>query len=304
MSLLKEFILHLKLDRGASPHTLLAYERDLREFYEFLEIDEMQDQKAIKKLEFHHLTPFVKKISKNKSTTHARKLSALRQFYKFLIREEVLEQNPTTFLESPKKPKPIPKAIAESSMSILLKQVDQGLNYSHAIKPALQARDRALIYLLYASGLRASEILNLQVSHVDLKRDLVRVMGKGRKERLVPFVPKVRELLELYLSGARAQLLPKSDRLFVGHRGQALTRQALWKLLKEFATASNLDRKLHPHLLRHTFATDLLQAGMDLRRLQTLLGHADLQTTQVYTKVAPEHLEIALKKHHPRAKKP
>ncbi len=297
-NLIDQFVQHLKIDKGASIHTLNSYRRDLLQF-ETLNKTPLLDrtEKDIEAF-LAHL-----KRKGQEASSRARKVSALRQFYKFLIREEYLSDDPTLFIETPSKPKPLPKALDESSIRRLLEIADKGLPYRNAQAEALRLRDQCMIYLLYATGLRVSELIHLEQKKVDTEAGLLIVMGKRSKERAVPFPPVVSKLLVQYKTDARPSLSPKSEHLFLGQTGLPLTRQAFWKILKRMATLSGIPGSLHPHMLRHTFATDLLKSGMNLRILQGLLGHADLQTTQVYTHVVPEKLKDVVEQFHPRGKK-
>ncbi len=293
--LLKAFLDHLQIDKGSSKHTVQAYHRDLKQF-------EAHFSGALSDAKEADLQAFLKKLKadEQKSNSIARKISALKQFYKFLIREDLIKEDPTLFIESPGLTQRLPKALSEASMIELLKAADQGVEYEGKTKELLRARDRAMLYLLYATGVRVTELITIEVSKCDLESRLVRVMGKRSKERIIPFAPIAGEILYHYLKIARPNLKPETEMLFVGERGQALTRQAFWKILKKLALLAGIAESLHPHMLRHTFATDLLRSGMNLRSLQTLLGHADLQTTEIYTHVAPERLKEVMDQFHPR----
>jgi len=297
-TLIDQFIQHLKIDKGASPHTLQSYRRDLTQF------ENLNTTPLVERNE-KDIEAFLALLQKKgqEATSRARKVSALRQFYKFLIREEHLQEDPTLFIQTPSKPKRLPKALDESSVVRLLEAADQGIPYPGARAQALKSRDRCMIYLLYATGLRVSELVGLQLKKVDTEGGLLIVMGKRSKERVVPFPPVVSNLIVDYKNHSRILLSPKVENLFVGQTGRALTRQAFWKILKQFARIAGIPSSLHPHMLRHTFATDLLKSGMNLRILQGLLGHADLQTTQVYTHVVPEQLKEVVERFHPRGKK-
>ena len=187
-------------------------------------------------------------------------------------------------------------------MTALLDAADRGINYKAPEKEiaALHARDAAMVYLLYATGLRVSELVGLTLHKIELQQGYVRVRGKGDKERITPFAPIAGEKLKLYLDQFRPELHPQDQSAFVNHRGETITRQTFWKTLKELAKEAKIPSTLSPHVLRHSFATHLLQSGMNLRSLQMLLGHSDLSTTQIYTHVAPEHLKDSHKKYHPR----
>jgi integrase/recombinase XerD len=295
------FISHLKIDKGLSAHTLAAYRRDLAQF-----VGTLGTKKTVLEANEASIESFLKqlRVAEQQSTSIARKLSALKQFYKFLIQEEAITENPTLFIEAPVQTTRLPKALHAKDIEAILNTVDadtlaQG---SHSESTALQIRDRAMIYLLYATGMRVSELLSVRVSQIDTEAGFVRVVGKRNKERMIPFAPIAGEHVLRYLREVRPGFNPVSDVLFLGHTGNPLTRQAFWKTLKRIALAAGLDSSLHPHLLRHTFATDLLKSGMNLRSLQMLLGHADLQTTQIYTHVAPETLREVVEQFHPRGR--
>jgi integrase/recombinase XerD len=292
------FLQSMKIDQGASVHTLSSYGRDLEQFLA------MSDTPLTKRTE-GDVQNFLKNLKKRqlKATSIARKISALKQFYQFAMKEEWIEEDPTLFIESPTAAKRLPKALDPSVIEALLEVTDKGLPYTGEVKEALRARDQAMIYLLYATGVRVSELIGIELSKVDLEAGLVRVMGKRSKERLVPFAKIAGEKVYDYLTHGRTLLKPKSEFLFLGERGHPLTRQAFWKILKKLAAQAGIRGALHPHMLRHTFATDLLRSGMNLRTLQLLLGHADLQTTEIYTHIAPETLKDVVERFHPRGGK-
>ena len=296
--LIEDFIRHLKIDKACSPHTLTSYGRDLRQFEE-------QSKTPLSSRRDRDIQSYLAFLSKKglEPSSIARKLSSLRQFYQYLIREEVIKEDPTLFVGSPSLKKRLPKALNEADIESLLKASQKGLPYRGESAEALQIRDRAMLYLLYATGVRVSELLSLPLQKTDTEAGLIRVMGKRSKERMIPFPPVVSELLIHYKEASRPLLKPSVDSLFVGLGGRRLTRQAFWKTLKQLAREAGIDDSLHPHMLRHTFATDLLKSGMNLRMLQSLLGHSDLQTTQIYTQVLPEKLREVVNRHHPRGRK-
>jgi integrase/recombinase XerD len=300
MDSIKLFLEHLRIDRGSSPHTIAAYERDLRQFD--AHYCHKVARTSLENVQETDVESFLKELRarEQKSTSIARKVSALKQFYKFLVKEGVIKDNPTLFIEAPVQATKLPKTLQPADIEALLKVVDEG---SHTEHPTLGKRDRAMLYLLYATGMRVSELLSLKLSHTDTEGGFVRVMGKRSKERMIPFAPIAGEHVLTYLQKVRPTFEPKSDELFLGQGGHPLTRQAFWKTLKKIALHAGLSQSLHPHLLRHTFATDLLRSGMNLRSLQMLLGHADLQTTQIYTHVAPERLKEVIDQYHPRGGK-
>jgi integrase/recombinase XerD len=291
--LLEQFYHHLSAERGLAPLTLESYAHDLQDFREYLrslgreawEEANLEDfQKYLAHLQSRGLS----------ARSRARRLSALRQFFRFLQREEHLPANPVELLDSPRLPLKLPQVLNEQEVAALLAAVDPSTPQGQ--------RDAALLEVLYATGLRVSELVGLTLKQVDLRRGVVRPLGKGHKERLVPMVPQAVEKLKLYLKEGRPQLLKgkNSPYVFVNQRGGGLTRMGFWKILQRHARLAGLGR-LSPHTLRHSFATHLLGRGANLRVLQLLLGHADLATTQIYTHLDAERLKSAHKKAHPRS---
>jgi integrase/recombinase XerD len=293
------FLEACRIDRGASDKTIEAYQRDLKQFIESL-------PSGISLLEItpEHLAKFIAQLhsGEQKPSSIARKISALRQFFKFCCLEGHLRENPAEDLETPRQAQRLPKNLSQDEITQLLSAADQGLDYikNKEQAVALQARDRAIVYLLYATGLRISELTGLTPHDIDLEMSYLRVKGKGGKERIAPFAPVAGEHIRIWLKEFRESLHPATDHVFINHRGFALTRQSIWKTLKELARLAGVATELSPHKLRHSFATHLLQSGMNLRSLQMLLGHSDLSTTQIYAHVTPEHLKSAHKKYHPR----
>lgn len=296
--LIAQFLNSMKIDKGAAAHTLSSYGRDLAQF-------EANSETPLLKRTEEEVQAFLKalKTRELKSTSIARKVSSLKQFYQFALREQLTETNPTLFIESPVKTTRLPKALDPKAIERLLRAANLGYPYEGRLKKALQMRDEAMIYLLYATGMRVSELTSVETSKCDLEAGLVRVMGKRSKERIIPFATIAGQKIQDYLQEARPLLNPKSDLLFLGERGLPLSRQAFWKILKKLAALAGIPTSLHPHMLRHTFATDLLKSGMNLRTLQMLLGHVDLQTTEIYTHVAPDKLKDVMEKFHPRQQK-
>jgi integrase/recombinase XerD len=301
---IQAFLQARQIDHGASDKTIEAYRRDLIQFASYLK--EESPNRLLKQVELHDLDGFLKTLHarNQKPASIARKISCLRQFYKFCSLELGMTENPAERLSSPSAGKRLPKYLNHSQVDSLLKTAQLGLPYPDAFRAALQARDRAMIYLLYATGLRVSELVGLTTHQLDLELGYVRVRGKGDKERMVPFAPIAGEFIRTWLNEERSKLNPASDHLFVGNRGVALTRQGFWKTLQLFARTAGIGigakSALSPHMLRHSFATHLLQSGMNLRSLQMLLGHSDLSTTQIYAHVSPEHLKTTHRKYHPR----
>lgn len=289
------FLSALKLERGASPKTIEAYQRDLMEFLTWCK---GKSPTALL------LDRFCLNLTKRglAAKSIARKISCLRQYFKFLMLEGIQSTNPAERLESPRLPKTLPKALNQEQVQALMDAASRGLEYSEESKSFLNLRDLAMLLTLYATGLRVSELTGLKHQQVDLAQGVLRVRGKGGKERQVPFENLTRVALETYFKAKsqRKELLAQ-DAVFTSHLGKPLSRQTVWTTMKNLAASADLPlSKVSPHVLRHSFATHLLQGGMNLRSLQTLLGHSDLSTTQVYTQMTPGHLKKALKRYHPR----
>jgi integrase/recombinase XerD len=291
--LLEQFYHHLGAERGLAPLTLESYAHDLQDFRKFLRSLKREAWEEANLEDFQHYLSALQSRGLS-ARSRARRLSALRQFFRFLQREERLPANPVELLDSPRLPLKLPKVLNEQEVEALLSAVD-------ASTPQGQ-RDAALLEVLYATGMRVSELVGLTLKQVDLRRGVVRPLGKGHKERLVPMVPQAVEKLKVYLSEGRPQLLKGKDSpfVFVNQRGGGLSRMGFWKILQNYARLAGLGR-LSPHTLRHSFATHLLARGANLRVLQLLLGHADLATTQIYTHLDAERLKSAHKKAHPRS---
>ena len=296
-SAMEHFFNHLMAERGSSPLTLSAYRSDLLGLRSFF-----APEHPLSEITASDLDRFLAQLSDTQSSnTLARKVSCLRQFFSYFIENESLTQNPAEHLSAPKKARSLPKALSTDEMSQLLRSTLEFNPYTGPLKEALSLRDRALVLLLYATGLRISELLQLTLDRIDQENEMVRTIGKGNKERLVPYARAAYEALDAYLTSGRPQLSPKSSHVFLNTQGTPLSRQAFWISLKKIAAHAKLPQTLSPHTLRHTFATHLLEGGIDLRTLQSLLGHSDISTTQIYTHVAPEHLKEVHDRFHPRA---
>jgi integrase/recombinase XerD len=286
------FLDTLWLESGLSHNTLVAYRTDLEALAGFLASRgvSLVDAQRFQLQEFIGL-----RFDRGDSaSTAARSLSSYRRFYRYLVREGMIDRDPSLDIVSPKMPRPLPRSLTEDD-------VDQLLAAPQSDK-ALGLRDRAMLETLYATGLRVSELVNLQMEELNMQSGVVRVVGKGNKERLVPLGERALDALESYLRNARRELLggKSSAAVFVTARGGPMSRQAFWHLVKRYALKAGLNAKMSPHTLRHAFATHLLNHGADLRSVQMLLGHADLSTTQIYTHVARERLKRLHAQHHPR----
>ncbi len=288
---LEEFLEYIK-NKGLSQNTCEAYRRDLLQFFEFAE--EALGKKNPVTYTRREIRSFISALISYGFSKRSvqRKLSALRRFYNFLLKKGVIENNPTIGIGPIKTEKLLPQVIPEKR---LLKMLDSWLP-----KTPLEKRDKAIIELLYSSGLRASEIIKLKEEDIDLNAGEVRVLGKGNKERIVPVGSRAREAILSYLS-ARNLLKPKTKVIFVNKNGGALSRKGLWLAVRKRFEELALIFNVHPHTLRHSFATHLLNHGADLRSIQELLGHSSIGTTQIYTHLSREELEKAYRKAHPRA---
>jgi integrase/recombinase XerD len=290
-ALLDEFCDALWLEEGLSRHTLAAYRRDLAKFAAWLEARGSDLTTASRAQLLAFLAEWAPRM---KASSTGRFLSSVRRFYQHALRQGRLTVDPTLEVERPKRPRPLPKSLSEGEVEALLAAPD--------VTTPLGLRDRAMLETLYATGLRVSELTGLALAQLNLEAGVVRVMGKGAKERLVPLGEVAAEWLDRYLAGARAALLAGrvSEAVFVTGRGGAMTRQMFWNLIKRYARRAGIRETLSPHTLRHAFATHLLNHGADLRVVQMLLGHADISTTQIYTHVARERLKALHAWHHPR----
>ena len=286
------FIDGLWLERGLSENTLAAYRRDVAQYHEWL----VTDGGDLLAADAAQLQLFLgKRLSAGTSPrSTARFLSSLRSFYRWALRENLITEDPSLRIESPKQGKPLPKSLSESDVEKLLEMPD--------LDRVVEFRDRTMLELLYACGLRVSELVGLTMSQVSLNQGVIRVMGKGSKERLVPMGEEALLWLQRYTRGPRADLLQgrPSDVLFPSNRGTAMTRQTFWYRIKIYGERAGIQSHLSPHTLRHAFATHLLNHGADLRVVQMLLGHSDLSTTQIYTHVARQRMQELHASHHPR----
>jgi len=292
ITLVERFLDALWLEHGLSENTLSAYRSDLLGLAEWLVRQQCDLLGAGRADLLGYLQQRVAHGAKPRSS--ARLLSSIRRFYRYLVRERLLSEDPSARIDAPKLGRALPKSLTEEEVESLLAAPDTS--------SILGMRDRAMLEVLYASGLRVSELVNLTLPQVNLQQGLVKVIGKGNKERLVPLGEEALSWLEGYLREARGGLLGalQSDVLFPSRRGSAMTRQAFWQLIKRYALQAGINKPLSPHTLRHAFATHLLNHGADLRVVQLLLGHSSLSTTQIYTHVARERLKSLHAQHHPR----
>jgi integrase/recombinase XerD len=290
--LIDRFVEALWLEKGLSAHTRAAYRSDLALFNGWLHVRDVQLPAAGRELILDHLAWRLNEGYKARST--ARLLSGLRGFYRFLLREQLISRDPTLQVDLPQLGRPLPKSLSEADVEALLAAPE--------LDDPIGLRDRAMLEVLYACGLRVSELIGLTLEQVNLRQGVLRVFGKGSKERLVPLGEEAIAWIERYSKEARPFLLDgkPSDVLFPSLRGEQMTRQTFWYRIKHQAKVAGIAKSLSPHTLRHAFATHLLNHGADLRVVQMLLGHSDLSTTQIYTHVARARLQELHAQHHPR----
>jgi integrase/recombinase XerD len=294
LELIGAFLSHMLLERGLSPNSVSAYRGDLMKFHDFT----LKEGRDLREIEFGDISKFMTYARRRGlgESTRARMASSLRMFFRYLTEYDHLDRNPTELLESPRKREVLPDLLTMQEMANLLGAPDTAT--------AKGLRDRAMLELMYASGLRVTELLSLGVGDLDLDERILRVTGKGNKQRIVPFGRSASEWLDRYLRESRPRISRTGrgrDVLFLNMRGGSLSRVGFWKILRRHAMAAGIRTRLHPHVLRHTFATHMLRGGCDLRTLQELLGHASLSTTQVYTHLDIQHLKDVHEKYHPRS---
>ena len=293
---INDFQSYMKLERSLSAHTIEAYLRDIRKFIDFLESQNIKKQAhQISQLE---VTAFIQWIAQLEVSagTQARVLSGIKAFYKYLILEGIIDYDPTTFIESPKKGLKLPQTLSHEEIDLMIKNID----LSH---PQGQ-RNKAIIEMLYGCGLRVSELIELKLSHWYRKDGFIKVTGKGDKERLVPMGKITENVLSIYVEQIRCHqsIAPAfKDHIFLNRRGQKISRVRIFTIVKNLAEVSGIKKTVSPHSLRHSFATELIKRGADLRAVQEMLGHESITTTQIYTHIDREHLRESILSHHPRA---
>jgi len=282
----------LWLEHGLSDNTLTAYRSDLRAFAAWLETRNSDLLTADREQILRYMMLRVQQGTTARSV--ARLLSSLRRFYRYYVREGRLHEDPTEKVESPKLGRPLPVSLLEEEVEALLAAPD--------VSNVLGMRDRCMLEVLYSCGLRVSELVKLELSQINLQQGVIRVTGKGNKERLVPLGEEAMDWLQRYLQQARGEIIKQAqtDTLFPTRAGKAMSRQAFWYTIRKYAAQAGINKQLSPHTLRHAFATHLLNHGADLRVVQLLLGHGNLSTTQIYTHVAQERLKSLHAEHHPR----
>lgn len=289
--LIARFLDAIWMESGLSKHSLAAYGSDLTKFAVYLRQNAVSLTDSTHQNIMDYLASRTQEVS---ARTSARIISSLRRFYRYLFREEIITKDPSANIKLPKINKKLPSLLSEEQVDELLNAPDVQSHYG--------LRDKAMLELMYASGLRVTELISLELGQIDLQVGVIKVLGKGNKERLVPVGELAIDCIEAYLESARHDLIgvQNSSSLFLSKRGHAMSRQAFWQMIKKYALQVGIKSNVSPHTLRHAFATHLLNHGADLRTLQMLLGHADLSTTQIYTHVATMRLQEIHKQHHPR----
>jgi len=290
--IIDQFIDHLWLEDGLSKNTLNSYRLDLNLFSQWLNKDLEKNILDVSQADIQEYLAF--KFPTSKSRSISRLLATLRRLFRYLLRENKITIDPTLEIQSPKIPKSLPKSLSEEDIESLLAAPN--------LEKSSGLRDKAMLELLYACGLRVSELVNILLTELSLTEGIVRVTGKGSKTRLVPMGEEAVDWIKKYINEGRKDILKQqsSKYLFVTLRGQAMTRQAFWYLIKRYSILAKINKPMSPHILRHAFATHLINHGADLRVVQVLLGHSDISTTQIYTHVARERLKNLHESHHPR----
>ena len=295
------FLNYLAVEKGFSPNTIAAYRNDLNQLASFVE-EEAAKRGSIPpwaSFDRQSMLSYLLDLRQRNyaATTVARKVAAVRSLFNFMVAEGIIKANPIQDVRSPKIGKSLPKPISISQVRLLLEQPSK-------LSTPEAKRDKAMLELLYASGMRVSELVSLNLGDVDLENGYVRCLGKGNKERVIPIAPQAALSVAEYVKEVHPHLAHNKDEqaLFLNARGDRLTRQGFWQILKGYAKAANLEIEITPHTLRHSFATHMLNGGADLRSVQELLGHANISTTQVYTHLTTEHIRRTYEQSHPRAK--
>jgi len=289
--LLRQFLNYLAVEKLLAKNSLMAYERDLKDYFYFLEKNKISDFAKVGPKEIRE---FLMQLKGRKlaSSTISRHLVAIKIFHRFLVRERYLKQDTTSSLESPKTWKLLPHSLSIQDVEKMLKAPNA--------RTVRGMRDKAILELFYATGMRVSEIVNLRLSDINLESGLLKCTGKGNKERMIPLGRIAKEAIQSYLDRERSKVQTKSQELFVSQQKKKFSRQCLWMIIKKYAKEARINKKITPHTMRHSFATHLLEGGADLRVVQELLGHSDISTTQIYTHISKDRLKGIHSKFHPR----
>ncbi|MFF2286422.1 site-specific tyrosine recombinase XerD [Peribacillus butanolivorans] len=293
---IRDFIHFLTIEKGLAKNTLVSYERDLNSYWSYLKnVETITNWNDSRRVNILHFLVHLKDQSKS-SKTVARHIASIRSFHQFLLRERVTDQDPSLHIETPKPERSLPKVLSMEEVEALLE--------APKVMDEYGLRDKAMLELMYATGMRVSELISMDVSDVHASMGFVRCIGKGNKERIIPIGQTALGAIEHYLDRARGKFAsPKhrTESLFLNHHGNRLTRQGFWKILKKLVKTAQIEKEITPHTLRHSFATHLLMNGADLRAVQEMLGHADISTTQIYTHITNVRIKDVYSKFHPRA---
>lgn len=295
-NLISEFLATLRVEEGLAENTIISYQNDLKKFCKFLNKQQITDIDEVKREDIIWQISQMNQSGKATSTL-SRYLSSLRHFFKFLRLENFISKNPMEKIALPKKRKQLPQVLSVNEVDCLLETPD--------VQTPLGQRDRTILEVMYATGMRVSEVVNLKISDIHLELGFIQTIGKGQKERIMPLGEIAQDWVESFIKEGRTILVRNEEealnRLFVNHHGRPLTRQGIWKNLKKLVLIAGISKDISPHTLRHSFATHLLENGADLRVVQELLGHTDISTTQIYTHIQQEYLRAVYLKSHPRA---
>ena len=290
----QNYLTILRVERNFSAHTIDAYKRDIKQYLEHLDSNGI---KSLDDISSEHIRDYVRKLNNTglAAKSIARIISSIRSYHNFLSSEKIIKENPALNLDSPKIPKKLPEVLSEKEISNIIEAIEDSYQFAK--------RDKAIIEMLYSCGIRVTELCDLETSNLFFDDDLIRVMGKGSKERLLPIGGRAKRFLNDYLVNTRHKLIKKtsSSSVFVSRNGKPLTRAMINNILKKWCLVSGITKSVSPHTLRHSFATHLLEGGADLRFVQALLGHSDISTTQIYTHLDKHHLKEIYKTHHPRS---
>lgn len=294
---LEEYLHYLKIERGLSENTIQSYKRDLSQYFSFLDEKEISSWEQVDRYLVLDFLEFLRNEGKS-SATIIRMVSSLRKFHQFLRQERMTDNDPMQHIDTPKKTQRLPKTLSIKEVEKIIESPDTN--------DALGIRDRAILEVMYATGLRVTELITLKLDDLHLSLGLLQTVGKGDKERIIPLGDVAIKWVNLYLEKSRTELLAKNKKdktniLFLNYKGEGFTRQGIWKNLKVYVTQAGIEKEVTPHTLRHSFATHLLENGADLRVVQELLGHADISTTQIYTHISKKRMADVYKTYFPRA---
>lgn len=293
-TLLKDYLHYLKVERGLAQNTIVSYQQDLQQFLAYLKSQEITELTQVSKTMITtYLQQQVTMQKENSSIIHS--ITSLRRFFAYLMQEQIISKDPMQLIDTPKKKQKLPEVLSVSEVETLLASPNTA--------ETLGLRDRAILEVMYATGLRVSEIINIKLNDLHLSMGIIQTIGKGHKERIIPIGDTAADWIEKYLQYSRPKLLKqkRSAYLFLNFHGNQLTRQGIWKNLKAYVIKAGITKNVTPHTLRHSFATHILENGADLRIVQELLGHADISTTQLYTHLSKQRLTKVYQQTHPRA---